>query len=60
MYNRIIDAQANMSKGKNDEAAKDAPETNGDVNGAATQLETAKKEVSAVAKGTKTGEAELA
>jgi hypothetical protein len=58
MYTRIVEAQANMSKGKNDEAVQDAPRTNGEANGAATQLETAKEEELAVGKGTKTEEAE--
>lgn len=57
MYSRIVEAQANANHGKHGEAASDAPRTNGEANGAATQLETAKKEESAVGNETKTGDA---
>lgn len=60
MYTRIVEAQANTGQGKHDEAAQDAPRTNGEANGAAPKLETAKKGELAVGKGTKTEEAESA
>lgn len=60
MYTRIVEAQANTSQGKHDEAAQDAPRTSGEANEAATQLETAKQGELAVGKGTKTEEAESA
>ncbi len=60
MYTRIVEAQANVSKGKHEEAAQDAPRTNGETNGAATQLETVKKEDLAVGKATKTEDVESA